>query len=273
MKGRRGQPSLEEQLRAAAEAFPYPPTPDIARAVRGHVSTTVRGRARPQLRWTVAALLLFLLSLLAVPQVRAGIGALFRVGAIEVVIPTPLPTALPSQEPAAENPSPPPTATRHSTPTPLFSVLDLAGETTFAEAGRQANFPLRLPTYPKDLGPPDRVFVQDLGGPAVILVWMDPGHADQARISLHQLGNDIFGEKTVESREVLEETTVNNRPALWVRGPHFLRFKGRPDDDFPEPARLVDGNVLIWEDEDGITFRLETTASLEEARRIAESVR
>jgi len=102
---------------------------------------------------------------------------------------------------------------------------------------------------------------------------MDPAREGQIGMSLHQLGNDIFGKKTVESREVLEETTVNNRPALWVRGPHFLRFKDRPDDDFPEPARLVDGNVLIWEDETGITFRLEIKASLEDARRIAESVR
>lgn len=281
MKGRRGQPSLEEQLRAAAETFPYPPTPDLAGAVRGQISKGAGDRARPHLRWAVAALLLVLLSLLAVPQVRAGLGALFRVGAIDVVIPTPFPTpepaptVLPSQAAADSSPSttPAPTATRRSTPTPLLSVLNLVGETTFAEASRRANFPLRLPTYPEDLGTPERVFVQDLGGTAVILVWMDPSHTDQVRMSLHQLGNDIFGRKTVQSREVLEATTVNNRPALWVRGPHFLRFKGRPDDDFPEPARLVDGNVLIWEAEDGITFRLENKVSLEEARRIAESVR
>jgi hypothetical protein len=35
--------------------------------------------------------------------------------------------------------------------------------------------------------------------------------------------------------------------------------------------RMIDGQVLIWEG-DGITYRLETDLSLEEAIRIAESL-
>jgi hypothetical protein len=35
--------------------------------------------------------------------------------------------------------------------------------------------------------------------------------------------------------------------------------------------RLIDGHVLIWE-EDGITYRLETGVTLEEAVKIAESL-
>src|SRR5439155_26603592 len=70
-------------------------------------------------------------------------------------------------------------------PTAL-SVLDLAGETTLQAARQEVRF-LDLPAYPPDLGKPDKVFTQDLGGPAVILVWTQPGHPEQVRLALYEM--------------------------------------------------------------------------------------
>jgi hypothetical protein len=134
-----------------------------------------------------------------------------------------------------------------------------------AEAQARAGFAIKLPTYPPDLGPPDRVFLQDMAGPVVITVWLAPDQPDRVRLSLHQLGPGTFAEK-VQPR-VVQETTVRGQPALWTEGPHLLQV---PDGGY-EPRRLVTGNTLIWA-EGEITYRLETDLPLDEALRIAESL-
>jgi hypothetical protein len=162
-------------------------------------------------------------------------------------------------------PTPTPTRTPLPTPTPLYSILDLSGETTLAEARANINFPIRLPTYPPDLGEPDRVFLQDWAGAILVLVWLDPDQPDQARLSLDQLEENIVAMKS--GPVVVAETTVNGQRAYWVEGQHFLRLR---TGDF-QAFRAVGSNVLIWEAED-ITYRLETDLPRAEAVRIAESL-
>lgn len=226
-------------------------------------------------------MLLILGGLLAVPQVRAAVVQFLQIGAIRIFLAEPTPTMAPTLTPS---PSPlppavatpastptgePPAATPQRTPTPLSSVLDLAGETTLAEAQAQVDFPIRLPTYPLDLGPPDRVFLQDLSGPVVVLVWLDPDQPGRVRFSLHQLGPGTFGQKF--EPPLVRETTVHGEPALWTEGPYLLQFQ-RGGQTTYDTRRLVTGHVLVWV-EDGITYRLETDLSLEEALQIAESLR
>src|SRR6476469_7712200 len=103
MSDRRPEDSWEEQLRDTARAFRYPPTPDVARSVRRRLQDEIDTggyRARPRRRWIPISLgiAVLLAALLAVPEVRAGIRALFRIGSIEIVLPTPprpVPTTLP----------------------------------------------------------------------------------------------------------------------------------------------------------------------------------
>jgi hypothetical protein len=273
----------EARLQAMARTFPYPPTPHIAGAVRSRLDAKTErpARLRPRLAWAVIAALLILGGLLAVPQVRAAVVQFLQIGAIRIFLAEPTPTMTPTLTPS---PSPlppvvatsattptkePPTATPRPSPTPLSSVLDLAGETTLAEAQQKAGFPIRLPTYPPDLGPPDRVFFQDLGGPVVVLVWLDPDQPDRVRLSLHQLGPGTFGQKL--QPPVIQETTVHGQPALWTEGPYLLQFQ-RGGQVVYEGQLLVTGHVLVWVEED-ITYRLETDLSLEEAVQIAESLR
>ncbi len=69
----------------------------------------------------------------------------------------------------------------------------------------------------------------------------------------------------------MRETSVKGQPALWTQGPYLLQFE-RDGQVIVDTRRLVTGHVLIWV-EKGITYRLETDLSLEEAVRIAESLK
>lgn len=241
----------EAKVRQVARHFSYPPTPDLAEAVRQQLASS-KARLKPDLitrrRWAWAALLaLFLVgSLLAVPQVRAAVVEFLQLGAVRIFLAQPVPTVQP-------------------TPVMAPSLLGLAGETSLAEARTQVDFPIRLPTYPAELGPPDRVFQQDFDGPVVILVWLKPEDPGQVWFSLHLMGPDTFAGKGAP--QTVTETMVNGRPALWLEGPHLLQLS---DGDYAL-RRLVEGHVLLWT-EGQLTYRLETDLPLAEAVRVAESL-
>jgi hypothetical protein len=55
---------------------------------------------------------------------------------------------------------------------------------------------------------------------------------------------------------------------VWAEGPYLLQLSGGDID----LRRLVEGHVLIWTD-GPITYRLETDLTLDEAVRIAESLK
>src|SRR5688572_27976288 len=104
MSRRVGQP-WEDLLRDTARAFQYPSTPDLARGVAARlrdVQAGSRGRgpgSRLHVRTGLAVLALFVLSLLAVPDVRATIGNWLRLGAVEIVLPVPTPLEQPGEQP------------------------------------------------------------------------------------------------------------------------------------------------------------------------------
>lgn len=252
----------ETHVHHTAQKLTYPPTPDL---------TTLR---RPQRRsslgtglgWVAVILVILLLVGLSVPPVRAGVLEWLQVGPVRVWLVAPTPTPTPTVLIAA-------TVTPQPTPTPLLSVLDLAGETTLADARDDADFPIRLPTYPPDLGLPDRVFLQDLEGTAVILVWLEPGASDKVRMSLHELASGAFVWKMEPT--AVEETSVHGQRALWVDGPYYLLVQQPQSGQTWANRRLIRGHVLVWTEMiDGmeIVYRLETDLSLEEAIRVAESL-
>ncbi len=262
----------ETRLREVAHAFTYPLTPDIASAVKTRLAAE-ESRLKPglplvsvsrRLVWVALILLIILGGLLAVPQVRAALLEFLQVGAVRIFLvePTPTPT------PATIIPETPATATPRPSPTPISSLLDLAGETTLAEAQAQVDFPIRLPAYPTDLGPPDWVFLQDLGGPMVVLVWAKPDQPDQVGLSLHLLGSGVFMGKGPPV--TLQETTVNSQQAYWTEGPYLVQIE-RGNQYLEDMRRLIEGHVLIWT-EGEITYRLETDLPLEEAVKIGESL-
>jgi hypothetical protein len=66
----------------------------------------------------------------------------------------------------------------------------------------------------------------------------------------------------------IEQTSVNDHDAAWAVGPSLMMMQNGD----MQISRLVDGHVLIWE-QDGVTCRLETDSSLEEAVKTAESLK
>jgi hypothetical protein len=255
-----------------AAALDYPPTPDLAGrmpaaqlgAILAAHERQARARRVRRVATAVAAIATLCLIALAVPPVRAALLQILRLGAVQITLqPTPQANATPTIPVTL---TPQSTVTPTITPRPLSSVLDLTGQTTLEHARAELRFPVGLPTYPTDLGPPDAAFIQDLGDQTVMLVWMDRSRPGRVRLALHVLGPQAFVEK-VRPR-VVATTAVHGRRALWAVGEYLLRSRSGN----PELRRLITGNVLIWTDGD-ITYRLETDLAMPEAVRIAESVR
>ena len=252
---------LEARLSQAARAFAYPPTPDLTRAVTARRVAPRRAPTRLRLALAGALLALLLAVILAVPPVRAAVLAWIRVGAVRIFLVQPTPLPAPTALPGTLTPPPAPTPT----PTPLASVLDLSGETSLEAASTLAGFDVRLPA---GLGPPDRVFFQDLGGPLVILVWLEPERPGQVRLALFETNTEGVIFQKVTPRKIAD-TSVNGQPAVWVDGPYML-ITGSGDATI---TRLVyTGHTLVWTTA-GRTYRLETALPLEEALKIAEEIK
>lgn len=265
----------EKRMQDVATGLDYPPTPDIAAGVRQRLAGDMRREiVRPwyanRLAWAVTAVLLAVALLLAVPQARAAILEFFQIGDIRIFPADPTVTPVIEDSPGVGAITPVPTA--EPTGLPAFSVANLSGETTLAELRNELGDALIRPDYPMGIGLPDQVFLQNLVGPHGILVWLETDSTDKAWAVLHILTLDqgAFGGKfQVDS---LKGTTVNGRPAYWVEGLHLLSFHDENGHIVPQSTRLVEGNTLIWTVGD-VTYRLETILTLEEALRMAESMK
>src|SRR5574341_1071652 len=128
---------MEARLRTAAATFHYPPTPDIASSVRQRIRRSnaraerlYPSRLRRRLATIAILVALAIVALLSVPEVRARLLDVIQIGVIRILLASPTPTT-------------PPTGTRTLTPRPsptlLTSILDIAGETTLAEAQQTVN--------------------------------------------------------------------------------------------------------------------------------------
>jgi hypothetical protein len=185
-----------------------------------------------------------------VPPARAAILDFIQIGVDRILRVTPTLPALAT--PVATN---------------LPSQLDLAGETNLIEARSRLGFPILLPAYPKDLGAPDHVYLQDTGSPMLVLVWLDREQPKHVRLSLDAIPPDNWG-LLKSDPQMVEDVSVNGQPAVWAEGPYMLQINNK---EFVM-KRLIEGHVLIWAQGE-ITYRLETQASLAEAIKIAESLR
>lgn len=253
---------FENRLIDIAKGMDYPPTPDIA----GFVSARLRPEKSPRLMsrklaWSLTILLILLSSLLLIPPARAAIIEFIQIGIVRIFPQPIIPTAEFPRTAVPEIKTP---AT--AVPESALPFLDtIAGETNLADARQIADYPILLPAYPSGIGEPDFVYVQDAAGTMTILIWMDS--QDRVWLSLHLIPAGSWAIHKFEP-VVIEETGVNGNRAIWAEGPYPLRLI---DGDL-QVTRLITGRVLIWE-ESGITYRLESDQPLDEAIKIAESLR
>lgn len=195
-------------------------------------------RPQPRLRWrrAWATILLVALSSLLIPDIRAAIMEFFQIGVVTIT--------LDGVDTGGE---------------PL-NLDQVSGETTLNVAQTLVKFPIRVP--PQDA--PDRVFVQ--GEAMVIFVWITDSKIERA---LYQTSSDDAW-RMVKSAETITHTSVSGRDAAWVTIDHPIEFI-RDGVAQSELTHFVTGNVLVWA-QGSVTYRLETQASLEEAREFAESL-
>lgn len=243
---------FEENFKRLASSFEFPETPDFANTIQWPRETGRRIGVGLRIQWGLAlAVVAALLSLsLLVPQVRAKVFEIFRIGGVQILVAPETTQTAPTQPPegiTTEN-----------------MIFYLDGYTTLEEARQQLDFPINLPAYPSDLGAPDYVFVQDFGtGPFVVLVW-EEGRSGEVALVQYVLGPDTFIFKG--PLPAIEEIEVNGNPGVWTDVPHPVDVQGQT-----QAYRLVVGHTLVWA-QDGLTYRLEGDYPQEELLRIAESI-
>ena len=264
------QELFEKQISSIAKRLDYPRTPDVAGSVMRRLSakgTGGRGQGRfisRRLAWSLAVLLVLFSSLMLIPPARAAILEFIQIGIVRIFRSEAAPVTPPQAVPSARVPL---TATPAPTPQSLIPILErLAGERSLEGAQQIVDYPILLPSYPPELGEPDRVFVQDAEGAMTILIWIDPENPAQVLMSLHMIPSGSWAVEKMNPA-LVQETTVNGQRAIWAVGPYPLQFSNG-DLDF---VRLIDGHVLIWANGE-VTYRLETNLDLEEAVKVAESL-
>lgn len=192
--------------------------------------------SRPRWRQALAALLLLGLSGLLIPDIRAAIVEFFQIGVVRVY----LDGSSTSGEP--------------------LDLEQVSGETTLNIAQTLVRFPILIP--PDDS--PDRVFVQ--GESMVIFVWIKEGKIEN---TLYQTTTEDWMIIKKEAKDI-QFTSIAGEEAFWMTLDHPVEFI-RNGVVQTELTHFVTGRVLVWERK-GVTYRLETHMSLDEARQFAESL-
>lgn len=149
------------------------------------------------------------------------------------------------------------------------------------EALGRIGFEARVPDG-ELLGEADEVYVNDDEPPGGLIAFVYgeraglPMPSDAAVGTLiTQFRGDIRGgdffKKLASGGTKVEPVTVNGAEGYWLSGdPHSFYYEDATGELVLESVRLV-GNVLLWE-HDGITFRIETFGSLQQALEIAEGM-
>jgi hypothetical protein len=256
---------LERAIRAAAEAMPYPETPDIEQDVIARIRAVPRTRAlrwpglRPNPKRVAIAFAVLVVAAVgavaAVPSARSAVLRFFHLGGIELERVDRLPAVTPT------------------------GPLGLGRETTLAEARRLVGFDVVVPR----LRVRTRIFVRlpqpvgryapssPPGGQVSFLV----GSLQHPRLLLTEFrahGTRKYAEKLIGRGTSVEFVDVNGATGIWVQGhPHLFHFVQPDGGTNFEPLRLA-GNTLIWE-RMGLTLRLEAHIEKQQALAIASTVK
>ena len=259
---------FENKIRSLAQGMEYPRTPNITGSVTTRFSITTRRRfSSKALAWSLTIILVLFSSLMLIPPARAAILEFIQIGIVRIFPQPSTPTIEPITTVTPKSPAPK-TTTPSSDTSNLTPNLDkIAGETKLASAQQDIEYPILLPTYPSDLGLPDHVYVQDADGLMTILVWMNPRQPEDVLLSLHFIPSESWAINKMGPR-VIRETKFNDQRAIWAEGPYPMIMQNGN----VEFTRLIEGHVLIWTEGD-LTYRLETDLGLEEAVKIAESLK
>jgi hypothetical protein len=232
---------LELALTRLGRELAYPETPELVAPVRRRLAEGRRPVAwRRPLMIAVAALLVAVAAVMAVPQARSEILDWLGIGGVTIRYVDELPEA-----------------------EKRTSDLDLGEPAGLGEARRQVAFDVRVPTL-DGLEDPDTFLRSDIGQVSFLY-----GSEDKPRLLINQLLATGGIEKMVGLGTEVELLLVGGAQAAWLEGAeHVIYIPGVGD----EEPRLA-GNTLIVERDDNVTVRIEADVSKEEALRIYRSMR
>lgn len=233
---------LVRDLRAVGAELTWPATPDVAAGLGGRLAADPP-RAPRATRWrlALAAVLVFVIAAsAAVPPVRGAIARVLGIAGGERIdrverVPGNLPP------------------------------LGLGRPVTLSEASAGAGFEIRLP---RSLGAPDGIWLGgDLGRHAVSLLY--GSHTILTETARTEL---LLAVKQIAGQDV-QWVEIGGGRGYWIaRGPRAIAIPDGRDGAMRMRASLPGSGLLLWNRE-GVSLRLETTRSLDEALAIARSVR
>ena len=260
-------PSAQDLERALADLgreLAYPPTPQLAAAVRQRLAeesaARPRGRSwlgRPDRRLAVAlaAVLALVAVVLAIsPEARDAVAG--RLGLRGVLI---------REVPAVS--------------APRATQLNLGEPLTLDQIRVRVAYQVELPAA---LGPPDEAYLSNtpVGGQVALVYYPRPDLPQANTTGVGLLLTEFRGNvrstaalgKSIPPGSHLEEVQVNGRPAFWIDGdPHTFFYMDARGQIQPESTRLA-ANVLLWEHGE-LTLRLESALPRDAALSIAATVR
>jgi hypothetical protein len=169
-------------------------------------------------------------------------------------------------------------------PSQVGAPLLLGRPVTLDEARAAVDFPVRVPTA-AGFDAPAEVYLldQDEGAMVSFVYPAGPGLPASDETGVGALLTQFKGEADrglIEKglphdgaqETQLEAISVGGEPGFWISGaPHGFFFVCYDAGECREERYRLAGNVLLWE-QDGVTLRLESALSREEALAIAESV-
>ena len=278
---------LERELRELGSHVQYPPTPDLARAVRSRLDQEGPERparsgtiwpSLPQFRWAMAAAALALIVAVPVlsPAMRDTVTGKFEVG-----------EAARSEQAAGGADGSPPVESKgdvaesaseaqgEAIPSSgrggryLGEGLGFGGRVTLGEARAGTHAPVLLPQA-AGLGRPDEVYAGEPREDGVVFVYrarpgLPPLGDTEVGLVLTERVGDVeaaYFPEEARPQAGFERVGVGGKRGYWAPA-------GR---DLSSRTGLLGGSVLLWEQGDR-ALRLEADLPEEEAIRIAESVR
>ena len=245
---------LEAALRTTAADVDYPPTPQLAAAVRARIEKE-RPVRRPSWRWQPAAVTIAVLALVCAGALALSPGA--RDAVADFV-------GLDDVRIGFDDPAPSPSIAGRG---PV-----LGRPVTLAEAEGAVDFEVKLPEL-LGLPAPEIYLTRPPTEGMVSLYYPDAYEgAEEPALLVTQFEASLDGAffKKLGVQDQVEFLTVRDVPGYWIEGTHFFYYFDESGEMHEESIRLA-GNVLLWE-ENGVVYRIEGGFGKQEALKVAVSL-